>query len=287
MYVFNSWPFALFSANLHRFMSKFSWEEHQGLYEKWLAHHQKKRLSHELCNKSIHSDIKLKCQTPSILTLFHLGDHFVWPVLLAQQEIRFNVILDRDVYQGAKDVFDRLLYQLSIYGHTPELLFSDDPMLLLKIRSRRAEGQHLLCFADGASGANGAKKDERIPIPFLEGKIWLKKGIPVISKLFQMPVLVLMPEAGQLRIGRQLEPAVGEVMDRYAERCLRELYNRLERIVQETPHLWECWGYLHRNGMLGKMDDFRAVRDENGLIRLPWRDREIWFDRVNYAASSG
>lgn len=289
MHVINSWSFALFSANLHRYLPKFSWRDHQILYDKWMDHHQKKPLSPQLHLMGVNEEVVRSCRHPSIISLFHLSDHLVWPVLLAQRGIHFNVILDRNVYQDAKEVFDGLLNRLSIYGHPPELLFSDDPALLLKIRSRKAMGQHLLCFADGASGSNTVMKDERIPVPFLEGKIWLKKGIPFISHLFGMPVISLFPvtigNRQYLQIDKLITAGQGEDRDGYLTRCLQELYSGLEKIIRKTPYVWECWGYLHRNGMLGKIDDNQLVGDKRSLIQVPLNNQKIWFDRVNYSAS--
>lgn len=288
MYALNSWSFALFSANIHRYLPQFSWEEHQILYHKWMDYHRERSLSHQLRHKQIDEGVVHACRCPSIITIFHLGDHLVWPILLAQNGIRFNVILDRNVYQDAKKVFDRLLNQLSTYGYTPELLFSDDPGLLLKIRSRKAKGQHLLCFADGSSGSSIPTKDERVSIPFMAGEIRLKKGIPFMSHLFAMPILSLLPvtKAGMqyLKIDRIIAPSTGEKRDTYVPRCLREIYLGLEQIVRTAPFTWECWGYLHRNGMIGKILDIQIVGDGYALIQLPWNNKKIWFDRVNYTA---
>lgn len=171
MHKFNSWSFALFSANLHRYLPNLDWQQHETVYTNWKAHHKIKPLDELLSHRQVDKKVLESCREPSIITLFHLGDHLVWPVLLAQKGIRFNVVLDREVYLDATELFDQLLIQLGTYGYTPELLFSDDRTLLLKIRSRMANGHHLLCFADGASGSGTVKKDGRLPIRFLEGTL--------------------------------------------------------------------------------------------------------------------
>lgn len=288
MHIFNTWQFALFSANVHCYLPQFSWKDHQVLYKEWIDFHENRPLSEHLRERHVDRNVVEACRYPSIISVFHLGDHLAWPVLLARQGIHFNVVLDEDVYRNAKTVFEGLLRQLSAYGHTPELLFSNDPTLLLKIRSRKAKGQHLLCFADGASGSNTGTKDARVPIPFLNGKIWLKKGIPFISHLFGMPVLCLLPTSigkkQYLHAKRIIAPARGEERDVYAMRCLQQLYGSLEKIVRKAPYRWECWGYLHRNGMLGKIVDQHVISDGNSLIQVPWDGEKIWFDRANYSA---
>lgn len=289
MNVFNLWQFALFSANLHRYLPDIPWERHQGLYDTWRDYHQERPLSHQLGHKHIDGEVIRACQEPTIISLFHLGDHLVWPVLLAQNGICFNVLLDRAVYENARAVFGQLLHQLSQYGHTPELLFSDDPALLLKIRSRKTLGQHLLCFADGASGSNMGNKDERVSVPFLEGKVWLKKGIPFIGHLFGMPVVSLVPRAVEteqcLQVDTIVAPLGAEDRDAYIPRCLQKNYSGLEKTIRNSPYMWECWGYLHRNGMLGKIDDIQSIGDREALVQLPWKDGTVWFDRTNYTAS--
>src|SRR5690606_19846480 len=259
MYILNSWSFALFSANLHRYLPKLGWQEHETIYISWKDHHQKKPLAELLNRREVDARVLESFRQPSVITLFHLGDHLVWPVLLAQKGLHFNVVLDRMVYLEAKGLLDQLLIKLAAYGHTPELLFSDDRALLLKIRSRIADGQHLLCFADGASGSGTIKKDERLPIRFFEGTLWLKKGIPFISHLFSMPVISLLPqEVGdiqQLRLHRTILPTEHEDRERYLLRCLQQLYAIVGKKIKNHPHLWECWGYLHKNGMLGEIID--------------------------------
>src|SRR5690606_2152135 len=227
MYTFNSWSFALFSANLHRYLPKLDWPQHETVYINWKDHHRKKPLDELLDKREIDVQVLESFRNPAIITLFHLGDHLVWPVLLAQNGIHFNVVLDRAVYLDAKGLFDQLLTKLGAYGHTPELLYSDDRALLLKIRSRIAKGQHLLCFADGASGSGTNKKDKRLPIRFLEGTLWLKKGIPFISHVFGMPVISLLPQGvgdiEQLRLHKTILPAEHEDRERYLFRCLQQL----------------------------------------------------------------
>ncbi len=287
MNIFNSWSFALFSANLHRYLPKLEWDEHETIFINWKDHHREKPLSELLNGRQVDAQVLQSFREPSIITLFHLGDHLVWPVLLAQKGIRFNVVLDRAVYLDAKELFDQLLIQLGAYGHRPELLFSDDRALLLKIRSRIADGQHLLCFADGASGSGAIKKDERLPIRFLEGTLWLKKGIPFISHVFGMPVISLIPNKigsiEQLQLHKTILPAEREDRERYLLRCLQQLYGSLEKEIKNHPHLWECWGYLHTNGMLGKIVDNQYVGDQGASISVLWQDKTVAFDRLNYA----
>ncbi|PRD45536.1 hypothetical protein [Sphingobacterium haloxyli] len=286
MYTFNSWSFALFSANLHRYLPKLDWPQHETVYINWKDHHRKKPLDELLNKREIDVQVLESFRDPAIITLFHLGDHLVWPVLLAQNGIRFNVILDRVVYLDAKGLFDQLLIKLGAYGHAPELLFSDDRALLLKIRSRIADGQHLLCFADGASGSETVKKDERLPIRFLEGTLWLKKGIPFISHLFDMPVISLLPQGigdiEQLQFHKTILPVSYEDREVYLLRCLQQLYGSLEKKIKNEPHLWECWGYLHQNGMLGKIVDNQIFNDISATVQVVWDDKMVTFDRLNY-----
>jgi len=287
MYTFNSWSFALFSANLHRYLPKLDWPQHETVYINWKDHHRKKPLDELLDKREIDVQVLESFRNPAIITLFHLGDHLVWPVLLAQNGIHFNVVLDRAVYLDAKGLFDQLLTKLGAYGHTPELLYSDDRALLLKIRSRIAKGQHLLCFADGASGSGTIKKDKRLPIRFLEGTLWLKKGIPFISHVFGMPVISLLPQGvgdiEQLRLHKTILPAEHEDRERYLFRCLQQLYGSLEKKIKNEPHLWECWGYLHKNGMLGKIVDNQYIVSQDANVQVLWQDKTVAFDRLNYA----
>ncbi|MBD1425207.1 hypothetical protein [Sphingobacterium arenae] len=267
-------------------MPKLGWQEHKTVYINWKDHHQKKPLAELLNRREVDAQVLESFQEPSVITLFHLGDHLVWPVMLAQKDLHFNVVLDRAVYLEAKGLLDQLLIKLAAYGHTPELLFSDDRALLLKIRSRIADGQHLLCFADGASGSGAIIKDERLPIRFLDGTLWLKKGIPFISHLFRMPVISLIPNKigsiEQLQLYKTILPAEHEDRERYLLRCLQQLYGSLEKKIKNHPYLWECWAYMHQNGMLDKPIDNQNINCKVATIPVLWQDKMVVFDRLNY-----
>src|SRR5690606_16896863 len=121
---------------------------------------------------------------------------------------------------------------------------------------------------------------------FLEGTLWLKKGIPFISHVFGMPVISLLPHEvsniEQLQIHKTILPAENEDRELYLFRCLQQLYGSLEKNIKNHPHLWECWGYLHQNGMLGKITDNQYANDKVATISVLWQDKRVVFDRLNY-----
>lgn len=281
------WQFALFSANLHRYLPQLGWEQHFGLYQQWCDQHHSRPLDKLRKGRKVHRDVLKALIRPSLITLFHLGDHAVWPILLAEAKMKFDILLDRAVYQRAQTVLDDLQLRAARFGYTPRYFFSDDAALLLKIRAARRAGHHLLCYGDGSSGATTNGREQRIEIPFMDNVLCLKKGIPFVSYVFDMPIISMMPHYEQtgrcvLRPKYKSEPLANECREAYIERSLTEMYAVVGDLLRHRIWQWECWGYLHENGMVPVIAN-QYPQQTTALVCVIWQNRIVQFDRQNYA----
>ncbi|MBD1434374.1 hypothetical protein H8B06_16195 [Sphingobacterium sp. DN00404] len=92
-----------------------------------------------------------------------------------------------------------------------------------------------------------------------------------------------MNDIERLQLHKTILPAAQEDREPYLLRCLQQLYGGLEKLIKNKPHLWECWGYLQQNGMLGKIIDNQFFEDKGATIQVVWNDKMVAFDRRNYA----
>ncbi|MNY17615.1 hypothetical protein D3C86_1509410 [compost metagenome] len=168
-------------------------------------------------------------------------------------------------------------------------LMSDDPTVLLQIRSAIKQGKHMLIFADGNSGVK-ASSANKIEIDFFGGNLLVRQGIALISYLLRVPIIPFAHEEKQdeitVTLGDRIAPGDVESRTDYIKRSTQLLYHFLEAELRSAPWKWECWGYLHQ------MDAFTEYKDESSvsciivdsatLIKLKLNNKTGNFDRKNY-----
>src|SRR5690606_14987630 len=230
---------------------------------------------------------------PGIFVLFHLGHHLQLPLRLAQAGLSFDIVLDRMVYERSRLLFDRLQTAMSRQGRQYGYLFSDEPSILLRARERLRSGRHLLVFADGASGtaSPSAAKDQRVTVPFLQGEVQLKKGIPFMAYLFDVALYPLSWEetakGGQYAMQEYIADRYAENREDFIQRALCRCYDLLGEAVCRQPWIWECWPYLHTNGMLQIEDaDMLSIWKNDPMLLLPLDKKQCLFDRRHYYAQT-
>jgi len=283
----SDWDFALFSANLHQYLPEISWENHTTVYEQWKEWH----YGNVVRNAILDGDEldQIRKLPPGVLVLFHTGYHMQQPLSLAKAGLLFDIILDRTVYTRSKLVFDHLQQEMNRDGLVYQYLFSEDASLLLRVRNSLRQGRHILVFADGSSGTPIAGKDDRIMVPFLDGQLHLKKGIPLMAHVFKVSLYPILSVATRRNVKMVLQKEItarmGEDRSEFIFRGVRELFSVLEPMLRNAPWQWECWPYLHTNGMLKLIDeDLLEARKRDPMVLLPLGENYYLFDRRYYNA---
>jgi len=248
--------FAFFSANLHQYIPDLPWAAHHKYFRQYHHYHQPKAIP-------VNSKSKVNgyCPNePGILATFHLGNHTQLPVALVDAGFLFDILIDQPTYDRYRKPLELANRRLVAKGNDPiRFLLSEDRNLFFKIRESIRRGRHMLIFADGNGGQdNNDLKKDLLPIPFFSGILWVKKGIPVLSRLLKIPTYPLLSTIEDHdQILEFCEPIftdsrLNRLSD--AERVLNHLYRLLFLRIAHDPMQWECWLYLHRNGML-KIED--------------------------------
>lgn len=285
---FNSWEYALFSAHIYQYIPEIPWSEHEGLFEKWKEYHKPKSLqTDQLFRIPTHMDLIVS--QPSLLCLYHLGLHGQLPIKLAKEGLHFDILLDRKVYETQLFYFTQMKAQLDTAEKEYRFLMSDDPTVLLQIRSAIKQGKHMLVFADGNSGVN-ASAVNKIEIDFFDGSLLVRQGIGLISYLFRVPIIPFTHEekCGEItvKIGDRIAPNAVESRTDYIRRSTQMLYHFLEAELRSAPWKWECWAYLHQMDAFteckDKSSDYDIIVDYAILIKLKLNNKAGNFDRKNY-----
>ncbi|MFD1771341.1 hypothetical protein [Sphingobacterium suaedae] len=281
----NNWSYALFSANLYQYMPNLRWDSHERIYNKWLRWHDGREASRRKIFLD-HTFSKLSSES-GIYILYHLGSHLTAPIALAEQGLKFDIILDRHVYIKSESLFLEMREHLNSAGEYYTFYFSDEPGLLLRCRKSFAEGRSILIFADGASGTSSTLKDRRVGIKFFQNILHVKSGIAVMSFLFDVPLHLILPKISDisiLTVNQRIVKKKNEKRDDYVKRSLESVYSVLEERLTLEPWLWECWSYLHLNGML-YLDEVPVDKKINeSLIILPLKGKYYMFDRRYFIA---
>ena len=280
---------AFFSANLHQYMPDLPWAEHHRYFRQYQLYHQPKPIP------AVSKSTVNGCypNEPGILATFHLGNHTQLPIALVDADLVFDILIDQPTYDRYRERFDLANQLLVSKGKEPiKFLLSEDRHLFFKVKDSIGRGRHLLIFADGNAGQDHADyRRDLLPIPFFSGTLWVKKGIPILSRLLGIPIYPLYSMASgpdqTLEFGEPIFTDLRSNRLSDAARVLGDLYHLLNLRIAHDPMQWECWLYLHRNGMLKIADqeiDHPRKPDLNAeyidTVRL---GREVfWFDKKKY-----
>lgn len=282
-----TWEFALFSANLHRYLPVIPWADHPQLYQQYTEYHQPRTLYDRSAWETTVLDPYMTTG-PRILCLYHLGYHAQLPRVLADNGLRFDVLMDRKVFEEQRELLEHLRDDMNGNENTYRFLFSDNPAVLLQVRTTLQQGRHLVVFADGNSGTDTALAN-RQEVDFLNSRLAVRKGIALISHLMMTPVIPIshrmQGQKIQLIVGGAIFPA-DTPRGEYIGACMQALYGFLSRELTAQPWLWECWSYLHELNAFEQeayeRADMDILKQEDALLPISIAGQMGYFDRLRY-----
>jgi hypothetical protein len=284
---------AFFSANLYQYLPGLPWSGHPDLYQQYQSFHRPRPIPRKSRARLSGLHPKLR---PGILAAFHLGDHTLLPVCLANAGVPLDILIDGETYAQ----YAAVLEQAGIrHGNAVEgpvkFLFSEDPRLFFRMREGLRRGRHLLFFVDGNRGwahAGGNPGDPHLlAVPFFSGRLHVKRGVAVLARLLNVPIYPILgngdwdhPVFGVPEPIRT-NPALDRAED--ARQVLGRLFGLLEARIRLDPMHWECWSYLHMNGMLQMPGEAAHLVNPDHLeaeymANLTVHGRSYWLDKRTY-----
>ena len=286
------WPRALFSAHLHHFLPHIPWGQHENIYELFEEYHKPKMQRLIQIENNTSREFILNIE-PNIFCLYHLGLHYETVLSLGEMGINFDLLLDRDVYEQNNKIFLNIHSNLKKNGLEYKFLFSDDPTVLLKIRTTLKEARHLLVFVDGNSGAS-ENANHLVKVDFLNGSLNVRQGITMISHLLGVCMLPLIIENKDdkfiIILGDVINPKHWENRSNYIKEGTQLLYDYLASQIKSEPWKWECWRYIHENGSFNpgkanlkdKRIPIRFEEENEAIVPVILQNRRVNFNRANY-----
>lgn len=248
---------AFFSANLHQYLPEIPWQDHTTLFQ----YHQRLHLARTRPVGKVQGILcRLKPGTsaqPGLLAAFHLGAHTELALSLAHSGVEFDILIDRQVHHRYQDMFRQTDRALIRTGRAPTgFYYSDDPRLFFQVRSSLRSGRHVLIYVDGNGGMDTkGKSTAYLNISFFSGTLWLRQGIALLARMLQAPIYPILNAQDEdqclIKVLPPIWPDGALSKEEDARRIVGLLYGELENWLQSSGLMyWECWKYLHYNGML-------------------------------------
>lgn len=189
----------------------------------------------------------------------HLGPQRHSFTELARHGIEVVAAMTEEFVSEAEGWRERLRQDL---GDHPEaeaaarvkILPVEEPTCALKMMRALRRGSAVIFDIDGNIGVGGEEKtleDSSLRLPFLGRQVHVRRGVAYLSYRSGAPILPIIALWG--RGGRPeihyFEPVaarVGESLEEFSGRCLREIYGLLEQVVLAQPEQWEMWPHFYK-----------------------------------------
>ncbi|HET9956230.1 MAG TPA: hypothetical protein VFQ61_17100 [Polyangiaceae bacterium] len=127
---------------------------------------------------------------------------------------------------------------------------SADATALWQLVRALKRGRSVITFIDGNSGMEGkAAADGALELSFLARRVRVRPGIAALSQAAEVPIVPLFSRVAPRQraifdVEAPILRAPEETRKAYRERCMKELFSKLEREILARPGQWEEWWLL-------------------------------------------
>lgn len=128
------------------------------------------------------------------------------------------------------------------------LMSVEEPTCALKMVRALRRGDLVMFNIDGNIGVGheGRTLEEEMTLSFLGREVHVRRGVAYLSYRTKAPIVPLIPLWGargrpELHFYDPIVPGGSESREEFEERCLHDIYGRLEQKVLERPDQWEMW----------------------------------------------
>lgn len=277
--------FAVTSANLYNFLGREDFENHLDFFKNGLGHDVK--ANDDLnqfkgdCLEILDPKGYLNMQggkTPLLMT-FHTGSFNLLVSHFLINSHQFYVLADTKTV-GESDYFklsERYRKKFNNQAHI-EIINIEEPGAIFHIVKKNKAGKLLLTYIDGMTVPTQSKDNEKLmTVPFLNGRVRVRKEVPYISYLTDSPILLTLNyhEGGKqfLKVYDPIQSEEGEDKEVYCQRALSEIFEHFGGHVKEYTEQWAKWSYVHNWSDLS----YFAPKEEEEIDR-----RNLVFDKVRF-----
>jgi lauroyl/myristoyl acyltransferase len=133
------------------------------------------------------------------------------------------------------------------------ILAVEKPTCALTMVRALRRGEAVMFDIDGNIGVGGEERTlagARL-LQFLGREVHVRQGVAYLGYRSGAPVLPLIALWGrngrpELHYFDPLMAREGESLEEFSDRCLEDLYTRLEEVVRERPEQWEMWPHFYK-----------------------------------------
>lgn len=254
---------AFCAANFNIFLPNLDYQEHKQkfkevFYNQYLSLHE--RIDLDLMDNLDLSNLNLIKDNGFILCSFHYGAYKLLSCALVKSNRKFFIVTNNSVTKENRDE-DCQYFNIAKkrYGNTVQ-----DELIHVSVQNKNfiyqskqliSEGYIMLIYIDGNSGLDGVMKKSgknMAKVTFLNQNIFVKQGLPVLSYVFNTPILPVFSlrqkETNVVLIEScsPIHPDLSISRINFGFKITQELYSILEQKVIENPFEWEGWLYVHK-----------------------------------------
>ena len=181
---------------------------------------------------------------PYIFCSFHFGPFMQIGPVLYHQGIDFSVLTEPGI----------LHHQLHHTATQEELkvMHSDSSNILINMINDLKKNKSMIVFLDGGQGSTiDQEKKSYLSIDFLGQPFHVKKGIPSLSYIANVPIIPLISyrtEAGEMKIffGNPIAPDRTKPRELYVKQMIQECFDTFSTYLVKYPEQFTLWHSLHK-----------------------------------------
>jgi KDO2-lipid IV(A) lauroyltransferase len=262
--IFN-YKFALFKANIKKFMPNIEINNCENLFKKYLYNTSNAQLDQNdfqkldqiktINNSSF--NFNSKTEKPTIFATFHYGSYRMIISCLIKAGFNAVLIVTPHVYDTQKSEIEESIRKykvLATQNNSDFIILSiANTSSIFELKRLLQQGYISVVYLDGNSGIDKSVDFEKnfIKINFLNDNIFVKNGIIVLASLINatiIPAIAQWDENENVIINVYKERNLSDYQDKkiFISESLIYLYSLLEKYIKEDLVQWECWTYMHR-----------------------------------------
>jgi len=255
-----TYSFALFSANIKKFLPLIDKSEYKKLFERFLYFKWSSGLeqysmeylnSTKVINNSTIDLTVLNQDNPLIFSSFHFGSFRLFNSILFELGHKIVIIIDDTIVKQQKD---DLLFKVKPLLKVKEssdfiILSVQDRTSIFKLKQLISEGYIMTVYLDGNTGVNTKSQDFNkgfMPINFLGQQIYVKNGISKLAALLGAKIVPVISyrdkdEKSIVEFCDVLSAEQYSSRQDFITKSIQDSYKVLENKIIEFPTQWTSW----------------------------------------------
>ena len=260
-----SFSFALFSANIKKFLPHIPKSDYkrcfqETLYHKWISgleqHDMEYLKKTKVINNSSIDLENLNIKQPLIFASFHLGSYRSFNSILYELGHKIVIVIDESVFiKQQENILNNVGPLLKCKESSDFIILNVmDKTSIFKLKNLIEQGYIMSVYLDGNTGINSDNvtfSKSYIPIQFLNNTIYVKNGIGKLAALLGAKIIPIIAhrdgeENNHIEFYKEIQISDFDNKQEFAVKSIEKAYNLFEEMLYKYPTQWESWLYIHK-----------------------------------------